>query len=118
MKLATAVLVVIAALLFIPVAHADGTPTGGFLQYNVTADFGTYVDLQASYVLENIGSPITCPGMSVEGFCNGGDLVVIPGSISYSTSGPVGPFALLNYAPNDFNFYDAAHDYIQIDFLA
>jgi hypothetical protein len=128
MKLSTAVLAVFAVLLFVPAAHADGIPTGGTLYLSVNATFGfdtasvpdgEFEQFQASYELQNIGSPVSCIPMVFFEPCSGGNFVLV-GPMNFSTSGPLGTFTLEDSSPagNFFNFLNAAAppQLIQIEF--
>ena len=130
---ATLVLIGVSTGLFAAPVYADGVPSGGTLEITVTAVFGYFPagtttsaneDFVATYELENIGSPVVCGGSALNP-CSGGDFILVPGSMSYTITGALGPFTLILSGPfgsspaaNIFNFDDAAGDQIQIDFLA
>ena len=126
---ATLVLIGVSTGLFAAPVYADGVPTGGTLEITVTAVFGyspagtiltsADEDFVATYELENIGSPVVCGGSALNP-CSGGDFVLVPGSMSYTITGAIGPFTLTGVSPSDdiFNFTDSAGDLIQIEFLA
>lgn len=108
-------------------AYADSFP--GTMQITITADFGyspagtiltsANEDFQASYQLENIGSPVVCGQNQIPFPCSGGNFILVPGSLTFNISGAIGPFTLTlaGGGANIFNFNDAAGDLIQIDFL-
>ena len=125
---ATLALIGVSTGLFAAPVYADGVPSGGTLEITVTAVFGyspagtttsASEDFVATYELENIGSPVVCGGSALNP-CSGGDFVLVPGSMSYTITGALGPFTLTSSSPgiNIFDFTDPSMDDIEIAFLA
>lgn len=126
---ATLALIGVSTGLFAAPVYADGVPSGGTLEITVTAVFGyspagtvltsADEDFVATYELENIGSPVVCGGSALNP-CSGGDFVLVPGSMSYTITGALGPFTLTSSSPgaNIFDFTDPSMDDIEIAFLA
>jgi hypothetical protein len=108
-------------------ANADSLPN----TIEITADVSfTYVPINttlteatqtfhASYQLQNIASqPLFLTGNPFQDPI-GGDYTLVPNSMSLSTSGPLGPFALVLSEPNAnvFNFSDSLGNRIEFFWL-
>jgi hypothetical protein len=109
-------------------AKADSVPSTVQITINVSFTYPPLnpvlttatENFQASYQLENIGSS---PVFTGDPFNDpiGGNYILVPGSMTFSTLGPLGPFTIADAGPaaNFFNFDDSSTfptDQIQIEF--
>jgi hypothetical protein len=106
-------------------AKADSVPSTVQITINVSFTYpplNTVLttateNFQASYQLENIGSSPVFTGDPLFDPI-GGTYILVPGSMSFSTLGPLGPFTIdaAGAGANLFNFNDSSFDQIQIEF--